>query len=77
MSCSEGVKNRSAEDGKVFLFSFFSGVVHLLKQGSDMIYDAWEKYYCIKIQEYAVNVQFFSIPTISASEFLMSQMNNK
>lgn len=42
-----------------------------------MIYDAWEKYYCIKIQEYAVNVQFFSIPTISASEFLMSQMNNK
>lgn len=42
-----------------------------------MIYHAWKKYYCIKIQEYAVNLKFFSIPNISASKFLMSQMNDK
>ena len=58
MSGFEGIKNYSAQDDKFFLSLFLSGVVNLLKQCSDKIHEVWKKYHCIKIQQYALNLQF-------------------
>lgn len=58
MSGFEGIKNYNAQDDKIFFLIIFSGIVKLLKQCSDKMHEAWKMSHCIKIQQYAVNLQF-------------------